>query len=166
MLHFRIIVLLLASAFSWLLIAGIGGVWGIVSGSLFFLLVLFLFLRKDIRINKEDFHAPLLASFGLLVVSIWLLVTSHNKMLLPIWVLLALAGVEEIVFWVVDKCYAGKSFAGILSQEFRLPPYFDLALAISLAVDLFKEKPEPSWPLIILILLLVLDFLRQFRRLL
>ena len=163
--HLRIVVILLSLAFSWLLVIGIGGWIGVLLGAVLCLLVLLLFLKKDIHIRKEDFHAPLLLSVGMIAVAIYLIVTIHNKSLLPVFVLIALAGVEEIVFWIVDKCYEGKSFLKNLSDEFRLPPYCDLALAICLIVDLLKGSIVFSPIVCLLLLLFILDFTRQIKRL-
>ena len=66
---------------------------------------------------------------------------------------------------VVDKCYEGKSFLKNLSDEFRLPPYCDLALAICLIVDLLKGSIVFSPIVCLLLLLFILDFTRQIKRL-
>lgn len=159
--HKTVIVLLSTLFVSSLLFFGIEGIWGIVSGCCLLLLVVALLLLKITPPIKEEYHSPLLASVLLIAAAIIALTADYSKMVSCLFLILGLVGIEEIVFWISDKCYKGKTTGELFLDEFRLPPFCDLGFLLYLIYEIINKQISISPIVVFFILFLGADLIRQ-----
>ena len=133
-------VALLAAAMGWLLYLGIGGTWGIVAGCGLLAVCIFLLALDLVPQGRNGFRWPLLADAAMVAGAVCIFLPGYSLDLRIFFALLGIAGLAGIVFWFAGKCYEGKTVKTLLSEEFRLPPFCDVALLIGLLRDFQKSS--------------------------
>jgi len=155
--------LITAAAVSYLLVVGIKGYAGIISGSLLFIATIVLAIIDLNPFHKEEYHSPLLASLFYVIAGFYFVFSGEYKTLLPFFILLTLAGCVEIFFWIKSKCYKGKTLKQIITDELRLPPLFDLFVLGYLIYRIVRVELNVTPVVVIVMLLLAFDFIRQLK---
>ena len=161
----KLIIIMISAAISWLLVVGLKGNVGIISGALLFTVTIVLAIIDKVPSRKEDIYSPLLASLLFIICGIYMICIGKYKPLLPVFILLALAGCEEIFFWFKSKCYEGKSWKEIVSNELRLPPLLDLFILIDMIYNIVRAELMVTPVVVVILLLLAFDFGRQLKAL-
>lgn len=166
----KIALLLYSAALSWLLYVAFPGKGGTIFGILLFTIsVCVLVWEKKVweRIpnRPKESVMPLFQIVVLVAVPICLIIYGKPKSLIPTYALGLAGSLFYLIYWIKDVDRKGYSLKQFVSDELRFPPGIDICTIILLVVLLVRGVIAFNWLTGAIMLVLLVDFVRQFGKL-